>query len=255
MTVMRHWYGCACGAVLFCAFLPRWGTLMMCSLPAVIAALWLRRGCGAERFGVGKLYRAISDAVPSESVETMRRQPRRNHTPALKAKVALAAIKGDRTLAQLAEQFDVYLNQITSWKAQAWRNRTDLLPMSPKPKRPADRADSSRRPYRLVRDGVFKTIRTTRSSRTMSITACSMVAVDRRRRNASRWPTREQPAPRDCPAPPVRPRDQASSTRTSEVHVLSFVHGARNRYIFTSNPDRQANPRGRAAMCQCSVVI
>jgi hypothetical protein len=35
----------------------------------------------------------------------MSRRPRRNHTPAFKAKVALAAIKGDRTLAQLAEQF------------------------------------------------------------------------------------------------------------------------------------------------------
>ena len=48
----------------------------------------------------------------------MQRRPRRNHTPAFKAKVALAAIKGDRTLAQLAEQFDVHPNQITSWKAQ-----------------------------------------------------------------------------------------------------------------------------------------
>jgi transposase-like protein len=38
----------------------------------------------------------------------MSRRPRRNHTPAFKAKVALAAIKGDRTLAQLAEQFDVH---------------------------------------------------------------------------------------------------------------------------------------------------
>ncbi len=47
----------------------------------------------------------------------MRRRPRRNHTPVFKAKVALAAIKGDRTLAQLAEQFDVHPNQITSWKA------------------------------------------------------------------------------------------------------------------------------------------
>ena len=35
-----------------------------------------------------------------------------------KAKVALAAIKGDRTVAQLAEQFDVHPNQVTSWKAQ-----------------------------------------------------------------------------------------------------------------------------------------
>ena len=48
----------------------------------------------------------------------MQRRRRRNHTPAFKAKVALAAVKGDRTLAQLAEQFDVHPNQITTWKAQ-----------------------------------------------------------------------------------------------------------------------------------------
>ena len=46
----------------------------------------------------------------------MSRRPRRNHTPAFKAKVALAAIKGERTLAQLAEQFDVHPNQITRGK-------------------------------------------------------------------------------------------------------------------------------------------
>ena len=44
----------------------------------------------------------------------MNRRPRRNHTPAFKAKVALAAIKGDRTIAQLVEQFDVHPNQITA---------------------------------------------------------------------------------------------------------------------------------------------
>ncbi len=48
----------------------------------------------------------------------MSRRARRNHTPAFKAKVALAAVKGDRTIAQLAEQFDVHPNQITAWKAQ-----------------------------------------------------------------------------------------------------------------------------------------
>jgi transposase len=53
-----------------------------------------------------------------ESGETMKRRPRRTHTPAFKAKVALAVIKGDRTLAQLAEQFDVHPNQITTWEAQ-----------------------------------------------------------------------------------------------------------------------------------------
>jgi transposase len=53
-----------------------------------------------------------------ESGETMSRRPRRNHTPAFKAKVALAAVKGDRTLSEIAEQFDVHPNQVTSWKAQ-----------------------------------------------------------------------------------------------------------------------------------------
>jgi transposase-like protein len=48
----------------------------------------------------------------------MSRRPRRNHTPAFKAKVALAAVKGDRTVVQLAEQFDVHPNQVTSWKTQ-----------------------------------------------------------------------------------------------------------------------------------------
>jgi transposase len=57
----------------------------------------------------------------------MSRRPRRNHTPALKAKVALAAIKGDRTLAQLAEQFDVHPNQITSWKAQLEGGAADVF--------------------------------------------------------------------------------------------------------------------------------
>src|SRR5258707_14252708 len=48
----------------------------------------------------------------------MSRRARRNHTPGFKAKVALAAIKGDRTLAQIAVQFDVHPNQVTAWKAQ-----------------------------------------------------------------------------------------------------------------------------------------
>ena len=48
----------------------------------------------------------------------MTRRPRRNHSPAFKAKVALAAGNGEKTLAELAQQFDVPPNQITSWKAQ-----------------------------------------------------------------------------------------------------------------------------------------
>jgi transposase-like protein len=48
----------------------------------------------------------------------MTRRPRRNHSPAFKAKVALAALKGEKTLAELAQLYDVHANQITQWTAQ-----------------------------------------------------------------------------------------------------------------------------------------
>jgi len=48
----------------------------------------------------------------------MTKRIRRNHNPAFKAKVALAAIKGEKTLAELAQLHDVHPNQITAWKAQ-----------------------------------------------------------------------------------------------------------------------------------------
>ncbi len=46
----------------------------------------------------------------------MTRRPRRNHGAAFKAKVALEAIKGEQTLSELAERFQVHPNQITQWK-------------------------------------------------------------------------------------------------------------------------------------------
>jgi len=48
----------------------------------------------------------------------MSRRTRRNHSPTFKAKVALAAIKGEKTLAELAQLHDVHATQIASWKAQ-----------------------------------------------------------------------------------------------------------------------------------------
>ena len=57
----------------------------------------------------------------------MSRRARRNHSAAFKAKVALAAIKDDRTIAQLAEHFDVHPNQITAWKAQLEGGASDVF--------------------------------------------------------------------------------------------------------------------------------
>jgi transposase len=48
----------------------------------------------------------------------MTKRSRRNHGPAFKAKVALAAVRGEKTLTELAQQFDVHPNQIRQWKDQ-----------------------------------------------------------------------------------------------------------------------------------------
>jgi len=57
----------------------------------------------------------------------MTKRTRRNHSPVFKAKVALAAVKGEKTLTELAQQFDVHPNQITTWAAAPLRNRAGLF--------------------------------------------------------------------------------------------------------------------------------
>lgn len=55
------------------------------------------------------------------------RRPRRNHAAAFKAKVALAAIKGEKTLAELAEQFEVHPTRITQWKTELLERATEIF--------------------------------------------------------------------------------------------------------------------------------
>ena len=57
----------------------------------------------------------------------MTKRSRRNHSAAFKAKVALAAIKGEETLAQLATRFDVHPNQIVQWKNQRLERAADVF--------------------------------------------------------------------------------------------------------------------------------
>jgi transposase len=55
------------------------------------------------------------------------RRPRRNHSPAFKAKVALAALQGNETLTQLAARFDVHANQIAEWRRQLVAHAADVF--------------------------------------------------------------------------------------------------------------------------------
>jgi transposase-like protein len=64
------------------------------------------------------------------------KRTRRNHSASFKAKVALSAIKGDRTLAEIAEQFNVHPNQISVWKQQMLEGASMVFDGSRKGKEP-----------------------------------------------------------------------------------------------------------------------
>ena len=63
---------------------------------------------------------------------TITRRPRRNHSPAFKAKVAIAAIKGEKILIELAQDFDVHPNQIKQWRDHLHEGATGVFGDGPK---------------------------------------------------------------------------------------------------------------------------
>ena len=68
------------------------------------------------------------------------RRKRRNHSPVFKAKVAFAALKGEKTLAQLASEYDVHVNQIQTWRNQLKENMASLFASGIEPRTYPDAA-------------------------------------------------------------------------------------------------------------------
>jgi len=67
----------------------------------------------------------------------MSKRLRRNQSPAFKAKVALAAVQGEKTLAELAQRYDVHPNLINQWRARLLESAADVFGAKPAAAEPA----------------------------------------------------------------------------------------------------------------------
>ena len=57
----------------------------------------------------------------------MSKRSRRNHSSVFKGKVALAALRGDRTIAEIAQQYEIHPNLVTEWKRQLQENAAHVF--------------------------------------------------------------------------------------------------------------------------------
>ena len=88
----------------------------------------------------------------------MSRRPRRNHSPAFKAQVALEAVRGDKTLAELAQKHDLHPTQINEWRKQLLDRAADVFGAASQPDEPVidlKELHAKRRlqPLHLAREG------------------------------------------------------------------------------------------------------
>ena len=63
---------------------------------------------------------------------------RRNFTDQFKAKVALEALRGDKTIQEIAAKYQVHPNQVSTWKRQAMDGMVDVFSKGSKPSGPSD---------------------------------------------------------------------------------------------------------------------
>jgi transposase len=84
-----------------------------------------------DPIGLDRGWRFVSEIfcgkLQEQEEQKMKKRKRRNHSPGFKAKVALAAMRGDRTLAELAQQYEVHPNQIQDWKKRLLSDAEQLF--------------------------------------------------------------------------------------------------------------------------------